>query len=80
MKKVLTLIISFALLFGLAACSGNNENDNQASGPRSEKVSEESKTPTVDSETESNEAESKENISGQTKGSNILIAYFSRVG
>ena len=93
MKKVLAIMLSFVLLFAMTACgssNGNTDND-QASGTQSEIVSNEGETPMLDSEKEPDEAEDStatandetepvENASGQAGGSNILIAYFSRVG
>lgn len=93
MKKVLVIMISVALLFLMTACgsSKGNTDNNQASGSRSESVSNEEETPMGYSEKEldetedstaaaNDEAEPVENTSEQAGGSNILIAYFSRVG
>ncbi|MCM1327178.1 MAG: hypothetical protein NC249_11210, partial [Lachnoclostridium sp.] len=94
MKKSLVVMISLILLSAMTACGSSNGNtdNHQASGSQSEIVSDEVETTSmVDSEerheeTEASaavsnaETESEENGSEQAEGSNILIAYFSRVG
>lgn len=95
MKKIFAVMISFALLSAMTACgsSAGNTDNNQASGSPSETASDEVETAqTVDAgerleETETSatadshaDTESEENASEQAQRSNILIAYFSRVG
>lgn len=62
MKKITALILSVVLVFSLAACSNTQQND--ASDP-------------VSSEAPSHAAESTPAEVTETKGSNILIAYFT---
>ncbi|MCM1176025.1 MAG: flavodoxin [Acetatifactor muris] len=94
MKKALATIFFWALMSAITACGSSSEDadNNPASGSQPEIVSDEAGNPTVDSQeqldetevsavTVSNaETETEENDSEQTEGSNILIAYFSRVG
>ncbi|MCM1193136.1 MAG: flavodoxin [Lachnospiraceae bacterium] len=94
MKKVFAVMISFVLLSAMTACGSSNGNtdNHQASGSQPETVSGEAETPAADSKEEPDETEmsaaadssaetqSDENGSEQAEGSNILIAYFSRVG
>ena len=62
MKKITALILSVVLVFSLAACSNTQQNDASDS---------------VSSEAPSQVAESTPAEGTETKGSNILIAYFT---
>lgn len=75
MRKTLAVMILFSLLFAITACGRSNGNvdSNQISVPQTEADTEnkpeETESPMMDSETETT-----------VEGTNILIAYFSRVG
>lgn len=91
MKKIYTVIILFAMVFSLARCGSGNNNDsvmvNQSSiddlsdstvendsEGEAEDISEAEEVQAERDSEESTEAE------GSGQGSNILVAYFSRVG
>lgn len=103
MKKVLAVMVSFALLSVMTACGSSNENvendqvsvhqtETNAEGEMGEETPEETEPSVADSEEEAipdeeaaaldsgEETVSGENDSGQSEGSRILVAYFSRVG
>lgn len=83
MKKILVVMISFSMLLAITACGRSNGNvdSNRISVPQTEadtkNKTEETESSVMDSETETIVEETG---TEQADGSNILIAYFSRVG
>lgn len=81
MKKITALILSVVLMFSLAACSNTQQND--ASDPVSSEAPSHAaeSTPAEVTETEPPKAEDDTEPASsepeETKGSNILIAYFT---
>lgn len=81
MKKITALILSVVLVFSLAACSNTQQND--ASDPVSSEAPSHAaeSTPAEVTETEPPKAEDDTEPASsepeETKGSNILIAYFT---
>lgn len=95
MKKLYTIVLLFAMVFSLTGCGNGNNNDIVLENPESiaiddgsdssvENDSESEMEAEDTSETEEVQAESDfgESAEAETsgQGSNILVAYFSRVG
>ncbi|MGN0293193.1 MAG: flavodoxin [Lachnospiraceae bacterium] len=85
MKKIIALMLSFVLVFSLAACSNTQQNTNSSTTPSEEQSQAEESTPAQAVETEPPQAE--DNVDAintdtspaepEEMGSNILIAYFT---
>lgn len=95
MKKLYTIVLLFAMVFSLTGCGNGNNNDIVLENPESiaiddgsdssvENDSESEMEAEDTSETEEVQAESDSGESAEAEtsgqGSNILVAYFSRVG
>lgn len=87
MKKIITLILSLALVLNFAACGNGGQGQDLAAKPdlesAEENVSEpeeskETETPSSDSETEN--ADAKEDVSGTESTGETLVVYYSASG
>ena len=82
MKKIFAAIISFAVAISLTACSSSSEQDQaSATSTTTANSSTKNNTPTSENNSEVSDGSNTESSgNNSTSGSNILVAYFSRVG
>ncbi|MBS6677374.1 MAG: NAD(P)H-dependent oxidoreductase [Clostridiales bacterium] len=80
MKRIVPLLLMLLLAFSLSACGNRNENAESPSSALSEEATQTSTTAEPSASADAPSGESTASQPTEENGSNILVAYFSRVG